>query len=90
MINYQAFLASKRRMHRMPGIDPAIADTVALFPHQRALTQWAIRIGSEGYVALELGRRFVGVELKASYYRHAAENLHNVGRQTSFFDATSA
>ena len=26
-------------------------------------------IGSEGYVSLEMGRRFVGVELKASYYR---------------------
>ena len=28
-------------------------------------------IGSEGYVALEMSRRFVGVELKASYYRQA-------------------
>lgn len=32
-------------------------------------------IGSEGYVALELGRRFVGIELKRSYYEQAAENL---------------
>jgi hypothetical protein len=32
-------------------------------------------IGSEGYVALEEGRRFVGVELKASYYRMARQNL---------------
>lgn len=32
-------------------------------------------IGSEGYVALELGRRFVGVELKASYFKQAAANL---------------
>lgn len=32
-------------------------------------------IGSEGYVALEMGRRFVGVELKASYYAQAAANL---------------
>ena len=32
-------------------------------------------IGSEGYVAIQAGRRFVGVELKASYYRQAAENL---------------
>ena len=32
-------------------------------------------IGSEGYVALQEGRRFVGVELKASYYRQAAANL---------------
>lgn len=32
-------------------------------------------IGSEGYVAIQSGRRFVGVELKQSYYRQAVENL---------------
>jgi len=32
-------------------------------------------IGSEGYVAIEEGRRFVGAELKASYYGQAARNL---------------
>ena len=32
-------------------------------------------IGSEGYVALEMGRRFIGVELKASYFHQAAGNL---------------
>lgn len=32
-------------------------------------------IGSEGYVALEMGRKFVGVELKESYYRQAVANL---------------
>ena len=32
-------------------------------------------IGSEGYVALQHGRRFVGVELKPSYYRVACRNL---------------
>ncbi len=32
-------------------------------------------IGSEGYVAIEMGRRFVGVELKASYFKQACANL---------------
>ena len=32
-------------------------------------------IGSEGYVALEEGRRFVGAELKGSYYEQACRNL---------------
>lgn len=32
-------------------------------------------IGSEGYVALEMGRRFVGAELKDSYYQQAKLNL---------------
>lgn len=32
-------------------------------------------IGSEGYVSLQEGRRFVGAELKRSYYEQAARNL---------------
>lgn len=32
-------------------------------------------IASEGYVALEEGRRFVGAELKESYWRNGCENL---------------
>ena len=32
-------------------------------------------IGSEGYVSLQMGRKFVGAELKASYYQQAARNL---------------
>jgi DNA modification methylase len=32
-------------------------------------------IGSEGYVALEMGRRFIGTELKRSYYEQACRNL---------------
>ena len=46
-------------------------------------------IGSEGYVALEMGRRFVGAELKASYYRQAVRNLQAAqraaGRQGELF-----
>ena len=32
-------------------------------------------IGSEGYVAIQQNRRFVGIELKESYYRQAVKNL---------------
>jgi DNA modification methylase len=44
-------------------------------------------IGSEGYVALQEDRRFVGVELKASYYRQAVLNLTNAAakRQSEMF-----
>jgi uncharacterized Fe-S cluster protein YjdI len=35
-------------------------------------------IGSEGYVALEERRRYIGVELKDSYYEQAKRNLHMV------------
>lgn len=32
-------------------------------------------IGSEGYVALKMGRRFIGSELKESYFKEAEKNL---------------
>lgn len=38
-------------------------------------------IGSEGFVALELGRKFVGVELKKSYYEQATKNLDMACRE---------
>jgi len=40
-------------------------------------------IGSEGYVATQMGRRFVGVELKDSYYRMAVQNMRAALKQTS-------
>ncbi len=48
-------------------------------------------IGSEGVVALEEGRRFVGAELKESYYRQAAKNLAAAETpvQASLFGATA-
>lgn len=38
-------------------------------------------IGSEGYVARNMGRRFVGAELKESYFKQATKNLDAAGRQ---------
>ena len=38
-------------------------------------------IGSEGYVALQLDRRFVGIELKRNYYEHACRYLENAKTQ---------
>jgi hypothetical protein len=45
-------------------------------------------VGSEGYVALKRGRRFLGVELKASYYLQAIANLTDASeeKQRSLFD----
>lgn len=44
-------------------------------------------IGSEGYVALELGRKFIGVELKRSYFEQACANLTNADAQSDLFVA---
>jgi DNA modification methylase len=32
-------------------------------------------IGSEGYIALQMGRKFIGTELKESYFNQAVKNL---------------
>ena len=47
-------------------------------------------IGSEGHVALQAGRRFVGAELKASYWRVACDNLaHATATTGDLFAATA-
>lgn len=46
-------------------------------------------IGSEGHVAIGDGRRFVGVELKESYFKQACRNLA-AARPRSLFDADEA
>lgn len=52
---------------------------------ERALVLWSnagdvvlspfAGIGSEGYQAIKMGRKFVGIELKESYYKQAVDNL---------------
>jgi len=54
---------------------------------RRALRLWSRKgdtvlspfmgIGSEGYVALQEGRKFIGAELKESYFKQACANLKN-------------
>ena len=34
-------------------------------------------IGSEGYCAVKMGRRFVGTELKPEYWELAVQNIHD-------------
>lgn len=50
-------------------------------------------IGSEGYVALEMGRAFVGFELKPSYYHVAVKNLREAEKMATqsllFSEATA-
>jgi len=45
-------------------------------------------IASEGYEAIRLGRKFIGAELKESYYKQAVGNL-NAAQQESFGDLFS-
>lgn len=48
-------------------------------------------IGSEGYCAVKMGRRFVGTELKPSYWELACQNIHDARReQQGLFGAFAA
>jgi DNA modification methylase len=51
-------------------------------PGETVLSPFA-GIGSEGYQAVKLGRRFVGVELKAEYFAAAAKNLTRAETETA-------
>jgi superfamily II DNA or RNA helicase len=71
---------------------------------ERAIHLWSNRgdlvlspfmgIGSEGYQAIKMGRRFVGFELKESYYKQAVANLtaaeQSIRAQQTIFDAGAA
>lgn len=62
---------------------------------ERAVTLWSnpddlvyspfTGIGSEGVGALSLGRRFIGSELKESYFKQACANLKNAKAQLTLF-----
>jgi len=66
---------------------------------RRAIALWSNRgdtvlspfmgIGSEGVAALDLDRRFVGVELKAEYFAQAAVHLRSRSMQAQLFDSES-
>ena len=49
---------------------------------ERVLSPFA-GIGSEGYEAIRLGRRFVGIELKPEYFNVAVKNLEKAEQQAT-------
>jgi DNA modification methylase len=64
---------------------------------ERAVTLWSnpgdvvfspfAGIGSEGYQSVKMGRKFVGAELKQSYFDQACANLKTAGSQAELFVA---
>lgn len=66
---------------------------------QRAIVLWSnpgdtvlspfAGIGSEGYMAVQAGRKFVGIELKESYWREAARYLTQLEAQGNLFATAS-
>jgi hypothetical protein len=57
-------------------------------PGETVLSPFA-GVGSEGVVSLASGRRFVGVELKESYFKQATRNLDGEDRQCVLFSSGS-
>lgn len=59
-------------------------------PNDMVLSPFA-GIGSEGFVAVQTGRRFTGVELKASYWKVACDNLtHAIATSGDLFRESAA
>lgn len=83
-LNYRAAREDDDERH----ICPLALDIV-----ERALTLWTnpddvvlspfMGIGSEGFVSLQMGRRFVGMELKKSYFDQAVKNLDAATKHTA-------
>jgi len=55
-------------------------------PGETVLSPFA-GIGSEGYTAIKMGRKFLGIELKQSYFEQACDYLSQI-RQTGSHQAT--
>ncbi len=53
-------------------------------PGETVLTPF-MGIGSEAFVALQLGRKAIGIELKESYFKVAINNLESVIKQSNLF-----
>ena len=77
-LSYQAARDASDEKHICPLQLGTIERCIKLYsnPGELVLSPFA-GIGSEGYMALKLGRRFVGIELKPSYANTAARNLED-------------
>jgi DNA modification methylase len=75
-LQFREVREEKDERHICPLQLPVIARALELWtlPNDLVLSPF-MGIGSEGYMALRMKRRFVGIELKASYYQMAVKNL---------------
>ena len=83
-LNFTAARSEADERHICPLQLPLIERCVRLWtnPGEMVLSPFA-GIGSEGWVSLQHGRRFVGCELKPSYWQTAVENLRGIEMQPS-------
>ncbi len=76
VLNYQLGKDNKDEKHICPLQNCVVREAVGLWsnPGDVVLSPFA-GIGTEGYGSVKLGRKFVGFELKESYFRQAIRNL---------------
>jgi len=92
VLNVRAARGAKDEKHICPLQLDLIERCITLWsnPGETVLSPF-MGIGSEGYVARKLGRRFVGIELKQEYFAQAVQNIEAVDKQTVLsFCAASA
>jgi DNA modification methylase len=84
VLNYQMSKDGKDEKHICPLQLDVIARCVDLWTNkgETVFSPFA-GIGSEGYESVKLGRKFIGVELKESYWRHAQRYLADAERIAS-------
>jgi DNA modification methylase len=90
-LQYQSARDDQDERHICPLQLPFIERCVRLWsnPGETVLSPFA-GIGSEGYVSIQHGRKFIGCELKPSYWRTAVGNLEaavNLANQGSLFES---
>jgi len=89
-LNKTSARAEKDEKHICPLQLDTIGRLVTLYTNENEVVfSPFMGIGSEGYQALLMKRRFIGVELKESYYEQACKNLmkaqSNAGKKTIMF-----
>jgi hypothetical protein len=87
VLNVRHAREDKDSKHQCPLQLDVIERAVRLWtnPGEVVLSPFA-GIGSEGYVAVREGRRFLGIELKDTYFADAVKNIESGRKQTSLLD----
>lgn len=90
VLNYQMAKDSQDEKHICPLQLDVIARCVDLWTNKgdTVFSPFA-GIGSEGYESIKLGRKFIGIELKESYWKHAQRYLADAERIASTPDLFS-
>lgn len=89
-LNYRAGKDSQDEKHICPLQLDVIARSIDLWTNKgdTVFSPFA-GIGSEGYEAIRLGRKFIGIELKESYWKLAAKYLKEIESQSNMPDLFS-